>query len=80
MVDSRDPGFDLIYYAKEGAVDQSGKSLLMKDGEVHRKTPDGNVSVIKFDSYSFDLSDMTQSRGAGNAARRRPRSRLPAKP
>ncbi|MDL2404530.1 LptF/LptG family permease [Rhizobium calliandrae] len=63
VVDSRDPGFDLIYYAKEGAVDPSGTSLLMKDGEVHRKTPDGNVSVINFDSYSFDLSDMTQSRG-----------------
>ncbi|AVA20979.1 LptF/LptG family permease [Rhizobium sp. LEGMi198b] len=63
VVDSRDPTFDLIYYAKEGAVDASGTSLLMKDGEVHRKTPDGNVSVINFDSYSFDLSDMTQSRG-----------------
>ncbi|WFU02998.1 LptF/LptG family permease [Rhizobium sp. CB3171] len=63
VVDSRDPTFDLIYYAKEGAVDPSGTSLLMKDGEVHRKTPDGNVSVINFDSYSFDLSDMTQSRG-----------------
>ncbi|MBB6483296.1 LptF/LptG family permease [Rhizobium lusitanum] len=63
VVDSRDPSFDLIYYAKEGAVDPSGTSLLMKDGEVHRKTADGNVSVIKFDSYSFDLSDMTQSRG-----------------
>ncbi|MFT4002669.1 MAG: LptF/LptG family permease [Rhizobium sp.] len=63
VVDSRDPAFDLIYYAKEGAVDPSGTSLLMKDGEVHRKTADGNVSVIKFDSYAFDLSDMTQSRG-----------------
>lgn len=63
VVDSRDPAFDLIYYAKEGAVDAGGSSLLMKDGEVHRKTADGNVSVIKFDSYSFDLSDMTQNRG-----------------
>lgn len=63
VVDSRDPAYDLIYYAKEGAVDPSGTSLLMKDGEVHRKTADGNVSVINFDSYSFDLSDMTQSRG-----------------
>ena len=67
VVDSRDPAFDLIYYAKEGAVDPSGTLLLMKDGEVHRKTPDGTVSVIKFDSYSFDLSDMTQSRGQPNA-------------
>jgi lipopolysaccharide export system permease protein len=63
VADSRDPAFDLLYYAKEGAVDPSGTSLLMRDGEVHRKTADGNVSVIKFDSYSFDLSDLTQSRG-----------------
>jgi lipopolysaccharide export system permease protein len=63
VADSRDPAFDLLYYAKEGAVDPSGTSLLMRDGEVHRKTVDGNVSVIKFDSYSFDLSDLTQSRG-----------------
>ncbi|MBZ5760147.1 MULTISPECIES: LptF/LptG family permease [Rhizobium] len=66
VADSRDPAFDLIYYAKEGAVDPSGKSLLMHDGEVHRKTVDGNVSVIKFDSYSFDLSDLSQSRGQAN--------------
>lgn len=66
VADSRDPAYDLLYYAKEGAVDASGKSLLMHDGEVHRKTVDGNVSVIKFDSYSFDLSDLTQSRGQAN--------------
>ena len=66
VADSRDPNFDLIYYAKEGAVDPSGTSLLMKDGEVHRKTPDGNVSIIKFASYSFDLSDLSESKGQPN--------------
>jgi lipopolysaccharide export system permease protein len=66
VADSRDPAFDLLYYAKTGAVDPGGKSLLMHDGEVHRKTVDGNVSVIKFDSYSFDLSDLSQSRGQAN--------------
>lgn len=63
VVDERDPAFDMIYYAREGAVDQSGTSLLMKDGEVQRKTRDGNVSIIRFDSYSFDLSDLTENRG-----------------
>jgi lipopolysaccharide export system permease protein len=53
----------MIYYAREGAVDPSGTSLLMKDGEVQRKTRDGNVSIIRFDSYSFDLSDLTENRG-----------------
>ncbi|MCM2473965.1 LPS export ABC transporter permease LptF [Rhizobium sp. CG5] len=63
VADSRDPAFELIYYAREGAVDETGTALIMRDGEVHRKAPDGNVSVVRFDSYSFDLSDLTQTRG-----------------
>ncbi|MDG3577261.1 LPS export ABC transporter permease LptF [Rhizobium sp. YJ-22] len=63
VADSRDPAFDLIYYAREGAVNAEGTALIMHDGEVHRKIPGGNVSIIRFDSYSFDLSDLTQSRG-----------------
>lgn len=63
VADSRNPEYDLIYYAREGAVDASGTSLIMKDGEVHRKSPDGTVSVVRFDSYAFDLSDLTQTRG-----------------
>ena len=63
VADSRDPAYELVYYAREGAVDESGTALVMKDGEVHRKLPDGNVSIIKFDSYAFDLTDMTKSAG-----------------
>lgn len=63
VADSRDPNFDLIYYAREGAVNVEGTALIMHDGEVHRKIPNGNVSIIRFDSYSFDLSDLTQTRG-----------------
>ncbi len=63
IVDQRDPAFDLIYYAREGAVDANGTSLTMSNGEVHRKTPDGKISIIRFDSYGFDLSDMTKSEG-----------------
>ncbi|MDM9648456.1 LptF/LptG family permease [Rhizobium sp. S163] len=63
VVDERDPAFQLIYYAREGAVDEKGTSLIMHDGEVHRKTTTGDVSIIRFDSYSFDLSDLTQNRG-----------------
>ncbi|QRM54882.1 LPS export ABC transporter permease LptF [Sinorhizobium sp. BG8] len=61
VADSRDPKFDLVYYAREGAIDERSSALVMKDGEVHRKIPDGNVSVIKFDSYAFDLTDLTQT-------------------
>ncbi len=62
VADSRDPAYSLIYYAREGAVDESGTALVMKDGEVQRKTPNGEVSIVRFDSYSFDLSDLSQTR------------------
>lgn len=61
VADRRDPNFDLIYYAKEGAIDPSGTSLTMRDGEVQQKTPDGKVSIVKFMSYAFDLSTMSES-------------------
>ncbi|MCA1438998.1 LPS export ABC transporter permease LptF [Ensifer sp. IC4062] len=66
VADSRNPNFELVYYAREGAVDEESSALVMKDGEVHRKLPDGGVSVIKFDSYAFDLTDMTKAVGEAN--------------
>ena len=66
VADSRNPAYELVYYAREGAVDDNGTALVMKDGEVHRKLPDGNVSIIKFDSYAFDLTDMTRMAGEVN--------------
>lgn len=56
--DSRDEAADLVYYAKKGVVARrDGDSILvMDDGVVHRRTPGGDVSVIRFTSYSFDLS------------------------
>ena len=68
VADSRDPNVEFIYYAREGAVDEKSSALVMKDGEVHRKLPDGGVSIIKFDSYAFDLTEMT--RKVGNATLR----------
>lgn len=58
VADSRQEGVDLVYYAKTGAiVEREGeKVLVMNDGVVHRKTPSGDVSVISFTSYAFDLS------------------------
>ncbi|MFB9951183.1 LPS export ABC transporter permease LptF [Rhizobium puerariae] len=63
VVDYRDPNFDLIYYAREGSIDESGTSLTMRDGEVHRRAADGRISIIKFVSYAFDLSAMAKSEG-----------------
>lgn len=63
VADSREEGVDLVYYAKKGSVVESDdKSLLvMADGVVHRKTPAGEVSVIRFTSYAFDLSAFSSS-------------------
>ncbi|TCM57685.1 lipopolysaccharide export system permease protein [Rhizobium sp. PP-F2F-G48] len=62
--DARDPNVEFVYYAREGAIDEASSALVMKDGEVHRKLPDGGVSIIKFDSYAFDLTEMTRKVGA----------------
>ncbi|MEO4044454.1 LPS export ABC transporter permease LptF [Hoeflea sp. CAU 1731] len=59
LSDERDPATELVYYAKYGAfIESEGKNfLVMSDGELHRKIKaDGNVSVIKFATYAFDLS------------------------
>jgi lipopolysaccharide export system permease protein len=58
VADSRAKDIDLIYYAKTGAVVPQGdkKVLIMNDGVVHRKTPAGEVSVVRFTAYTFDLS------------------------
>lgn len=63
--DSRAKDIDLVYYAKHGAVvRKDDKSVLvMLDGVVHRKTPAGEVSVVRFTSYTFDLSAFTASTG-----------------
>lgn len=63
VADSRDPQYEMLYYAREGAVDDKGGTLIMKDGEIHRKAPGGTVSIVHFDSYSFDLSDLSETRG-----------------
>jgi lipopolysaccharide export system permease protein len=65
VADSREEGVDLVYYAKKGSVVESeDKSLLvMSDGVVHRKAPAGEVSVIRFTSYAFDLSAFSSSDG-----------------
>jgi lipopolysaccharide export system permease protein len=61
VADSRTEGTDLVYYAKSGAVVErgGGSVLVMADGEIHRKLPDNDISVIHFDSYAFDLSLFT---------------------
>ncbi|MGU3574850.1 LPS export ABC transporter permease LptF [Brucellaceae bacterium C25G] len=66
IADSRDPKIDLIYYAADGVIGNDGANdlILMKQGEVQRRDVEtGNVSIIKFDSYSFDLGQFTDEGG-----------------
>jgi len=65
VADSRTEGTDLVYYAKVGSVIEKGNEtvLVMQDGEVHRKLPGNDISVIRFLSYSFDLSIFETSSG-----------------
>lgn len=64
VADSRQKDVDLAYYAKEGVVtDVNDRGLLiMTDGVVHRRTPGGEVSVIRFESYTLDLSAFASAR------------------
>ena len=66
MADSREPKADLIYFAKSGFVTRNEQAgmLVMNDGEVHRKDPMGTaLSVIRFNSYAFDLSAFQKTAG-----------------
>lgn len=67
VADQRDEKSELVYYAKSGAVskltDQS--ILVLRDGEVHRRNPDGAVSVVRFTTYAFNLDSLTPDSGAG---------------
>jgi lipopolysaccharide export system permease protein len=60
--DARDPELAFTYVAEKASiVEMFGKTLLvMRDGVIQRRTArDGNLSLIDFQSYAFDLSAMT---------------------
>ncbi len=58
VADSRDPETELNYHAKTGVLlNENGENvLLMQDGIISRKEPDRPASLIRFQSYGFDLS------------------------
>ena len=65
VANSRSKDVDLAYYAKSGAVLQTGgkNMLMMFDGVINRKTPTGDVSIIRFTSYAFDLAEFSNAAG-----------------
>lgn len=57
--DRREPNRELSYFANEASIteDDQGRQLLyMRDGELHQKDADGDISIVSFNSYAFDLS------------------------
>ncbi|MBA8907189.1 LPS export ABC transporter permease LptF [Aminobacter sp. NyZ550] len=74
VADSREPNVDLVYYAKDGSfIERNNKQMLvMNEGVIHRKAPGGEVSVISFDSYAFDLSEFS---AAANEVTMQPKDR-----
>jgi len=66
VADQRDPEAELVYYARQGMVTKrdEGSILVLEDGEVHRRAPNGDVSVIAFTSYAFNL-DALKPTGKG---------------
>ncbi|RCL01728.1 MAG: lipopolysaccharide export system permease protein [Candidatus Tokpelaia sp. JSC085] len=62
LIDQSHPDFDLFYCAVSGMLtsNKNGHVLVMNNGEVQRRdNKNGRVSIIKFDSYTFDLSEFT---------------------
>lgn len=60
--DRRDPDIAFTYIAERANIIQMfGKTLLvMRDGVIQRRTnKDGNLSLVDFESYAFDLSGLT---------------------
>ncbi len=57
--DEREPGKSVLFTAAKGFVSRDGENayLLLKDGEIQQRDADGgNLTVIKYESYLFDLS------------------------
>lgn len=62
IADERNPNSSIIYSAKEGIVaNKNGVTMLvLSDGEIQQSNySDGSVSVIKYESYFYDLSSLS---------------------
>lgn len=69
IADAREPGTQLIYYAKQGIVRSFNDTrfLQLNDGEVHRKKQDdGEISIITFVSTALDFSSFGGGAMTGN--------------
>ncbi|AQX27819.1 MULTISPECIES: LPS export ABC transporter permease LptF [unclassified Bartonella] len=68
IADQRDPQFGLFYYAKKGIItNNKGNFLILNDGEIERiDYKNDNVSIIKFSSHTFNLSEFISNKRIPN--------------
>jgi lipopolysaccharide export system permease protein len=70
VLDEREKDETFTYLAREGVIIKEKKSsfILLKQGEIQRATRNNpNISIIKFDSYVFDLSSFSGGKGKGTS-------------
>jgi lipopolysaccharide export system permease protein len=60
VFDQREPAESVSYIAGRGALVNrpEGVFLIMEDGVIQRRSADGTMSAIEFESYTFDLSTL----------------------
>ncbi|MEO0328818.1 MAG: LptF/LptG family permease [Pseudomonadota bacterium] len=60
--DDREDDISIIYLANEGYVtrNEAGSFMLLKEGEIQQTSrKDGSVTLVRYDSYVFDLSSFS---------------------
>ena len=69
IYDNRDPKKALTYLAKDGSVLEvlDRAYLLLEQGQIHRRdVKSGDLSIINYDSYAFNLTTLTPGK-TGNS-------------
>ncbi|TYC63340.1 LPS export ABC transporter permease LptF [Rhodobacterales bacterium] len=64
--DTRDPETTFTYQADTGQIVEAGKRtlLIMQNGTIQRRPKqDGDISIVRFQSYAFDLSNLIPETG-----------------
>lgn len=64
VADKRDPAIHTTYVAERGLITEQpqGTFFVLENGNLQRREmKDGNTSIVVFDRYAFDLSQLTQA-------------------
>ncbi len=79
VLDERNAKEKFTYLAREGRIHkQDGNAfLLLSEGEIHRaERKNQNISIIKFNSYAFDLSSFSGNKKGASSLEELPTSEL----